>query len=48
VEDQAYDAIGPRLDSYQKPPMDPALEDALTAYVTARKRNHQPASDLLN
>lgn len=48
VEDQAHNAIGPRLDSYQKPPMDPELEDALTAYVKAGKLNHQPAARLLN
>ncbi len=48
VEDQAYEMLGSRLDSYEKPPIDPALEDALNAYVTARKLNQQPASNFLN
>jgi trimethylamine--corrinoid protein Co-methyltransferase len=48
VEDQAYKALGPRLESYEKPPIDPGLEHALTAYVTARKFNHQPAARFLD
>jgi trimethylamine--corrinoid protein Co-methyltransferase len=48
VEDQAYDALSSRLESYEKPPIDPALEHALTAYVTARKCSSQPAANLLN
>jgi len=47
VEDQAYDALGPRLESYEKPPIDPKVVDALTAYVAARKFNHQPKVSLL-
>lgn len=48
VEAQAYEALGPRLESYEKPPIDPVLEHALTAYVTAKKLNTQPAVRLLN
>jgi len=48
AEDQAYNAIGPRLAGYEKPPIDPGLEDALNAYVTARKLNRQPEARLLN
>jgi trimethylamine--corrinoid protein Co-methyltransferase len=48
VEDQAYKALGPRLENYEKPPIDPGLEHALTAYVTARKFNHQPAARFLD
>lgn len=48
VEDQAFAALGPRLESYEKPPIDPGVADALTAYVTARKLDHQPVVRLLN
>ncbi|MCA1795077.1 MAG: trimethylamine methyltransferase family protein [Desulfobacteraceae bacterium] len=47
VEQQAFDLLGPRLESYEKPPIDPGLENALTAYVTARKFNNQSTVPLL-
>jgi trimethylamine--corrinoid protein Co-methyltransferase len=47
VEAQAYDNLGSRLASYEKPPIDPGIEDALTAYVTAGKLNSRPEARLL-
>lgn len=48
VEDQAFDMLGPRLESYEKPPIDQGLENALNAYVTARKCSTMPSARLLS